>query len=87
MYLPWIEISEELGPQEVSYHQSFIWILRWIVELGHVNICVEVPMMPSHLVLPSRGHLEQVIHVFGYIKKNYNAEIVFYPSEPSVAHK
>ena len=43
--------------------------------------------MSSHLALPRRGHLEQVLHMFGYIKKHHNYEMVFDPSEPSVAHK
>ena len=42
MYRQDNDISEELGPQEASYYQSLIWILRWIVELGRVDICVEV---------------------------------------------
>ena len=52
-----------------------------------MDICVEVLMMSSHLELPRRGHLEQVLHMFGYIKKHHNAEMVFDPSEPSVAHE
>ena len=72
MYQPDIDISEELGPQEASYDQSLIGILRWILELGCVDIFVEVLMMSSHLALTRRGHIGQVIHKFGYIKKHHN---------------
>ena len=41
-------------------------------------------MMSSHLALPREGHLDQVFHVFGYLKKYHNAEMVFDPSDPVV---
>ena len=37
-----IDISEELGPHKSVYFQSLIVILRWMVELGRVDICTEV---------------------------------------------
>ena len=86
-YRPEIDISEDIGPQEASYHQSFIGIICCIVELGHVDIFVEVFMISSQLLLTRRFHIEQVLHMFGYLKKHHNAEMVFGPSEPSVAHK
>ena len=83
-YRPEIDTSDELGPQEASYYQSLIGILRWMVELGRVDMCVEVSMMSSHLALPRKGHLEQVIHIFGYLKKHHNAEMPFDPTEPDI---
>ena len=38
-YCPEINITEELGPEEGSYYQSLIGILRWMVELERVDIC------------------------------------------------
>ena len=55
-----------------------------MVELGRVDICLEVSMMLSHLALPRIGHLKQVLHIFGYLKQHHNAEIVFDPSDPVV---
>ena len=51
-YRPEIDITEELGEDESSYYQSLIGVLRWIVELGRVDICCEVSMLSSHLALP-----------------------------------
>ena len=62
---------------EASYFHSFIGILCWIVELGRADICVEVSMMSSHLALPRTGHMKEVYHIFAYLKKHYNAEMVF----------
>lgn len=41
-------------------------------------------MMLSHLALPRRGHLNQLYHIFAYLKKYHNAEMVFDPSDPTI---
>ena len=33
-----IDITEELGEDEYSYYKSLIGVLRWIVEIGRVDI-------------------------------------------------
>jgi hypothetical protein len=73
-----------LSPQEAAYFQSLIGILRWIVELGRVDICLEISMLSSHLVLPREGHLEQVFHIFAHLKKYHNTEVVYDPSDPVI---
>ena len=81
-YCPEIDVTEELGPDEASYYQSLIGVLRWMVELGRVDICTEVSMMSSHLALPRCGHLEALFHIFAYLKLHHNTEMVFDPTEP-----
>ena len=83
-YRPELDVSEELSPSDASYYQSLIGILRWIVELGRVDVCLEVSMMSSHLALPRKGHMEQVMQIFGYLKKYHNMELVFDPSNPTI---
>ena len=60
---------------------SLIGILRWIVELGRVDVCLEVSMMSSHMAMPREGHLSEVLHIFSYLRKYHNAEMVFDPSD------
>jgi hypothetical protein len=83
-YRPEIDVTRELTPDEASYYQSMIGILRWIVELGRVDICCEVSLLSSHLALPRKGHMEAVFHIFAYLNKHHNAEMVFDPSEPVI---
>jgi hypothetical protein len=83
-YRPEIDISRELVGDEASYFQSLIGILRWIVELGRVDICLEVSLLSSHLALPREGHLDAVYHIFAYLGKYHNAEMLFDPSLPQV---
>ena len=37
-------------------------MLRWAVELGHVDMLLEMAMMSTHLALSRIVHLEQVYH-------------------------
>jgi hypothetical protein len=57
-YRPEFDMTEELEGEEASYYQSLVGILRWMVELGRIDIITEVSMLASHLALPRRGHLE-----------------------------
>ena len=83
-YRPELDISPELGSIEASYFMSLIGILRWIVELGRVDVCLEVSMMSSHMAMPREGHLNEVLHIFSYLRKYHNAEMVFDPSDPDI---
>jgi hypothetical protein len=51
-YCRMLDVSPELDSRESSYYMSLIGILRWTVELGRVDICLEVSMLSSHLALP-----------------------------------
>jgi hypothetical protein len=80
-YRPKLDVTNELEPTDASYYQSLIGMLRWIVELGRVDICLECSILSSHLTLPREGHLQQVFHIFTYLKKHHNAELVFEPTQ------
>ena len=41
-------------------------------------------MLASHLAMPREGHMNEVLHIFTYLKKNHNAEMVFDPSDPEI---
>ena len=48
----------------------------------HFN--VEASMLSSHLAIPKEGHMKEIIHVFAYLKKHMNTEMVFDQSEPEI---
>ena len=83
-YRPELDLSRELNVANSAYYQSLIQILRWIVELGRVDVCLEVSMMSSQFALPREGHLEQVLLIFAYLKKYHNTELAYDPSDPVV---
>ena len=65
---PELDITPELDPSMASYYMSLIGILRWIVELGRVDICLEVSVMSSHMAMPREGHLAQLFLLFSYLE-------------------
>lgn len=59
-------------------------MLRWVVEIGRLDILLEVSMLSHHLALPREGHLEQALHIFGYLKEHPKRKIAFDPDHPEV---
>ena len=72
-----INVSSEMNAVDATYYQSFIRVVRWMVELGRVDICTEVSMLSSCLALPREGHLLQLFQMFSYLEKQHNCEMVF----------
>ena len=83
-YRPELDVSQELKAEGLSYYQELIGILRWAVELGRVDILLETSLMSTHLAMPRIGHLEQVIHIFGYLKEHPKRRLAFDPQHPRV---
>ena len=84
-YSPDEDISELLEPAEATYYMQLIGILRWMCELGRLDICCETSMLSSYSAMPRVGHLNAVLHVFGYLKKHANSRIIFDPAKPDMS--
>ena len=83
-YRPELDSSDELDVEDASLYQSLIGCLRWMVEMGRIDICCEVSMMSSHVAMPRQGHLQQLYQMFGYLKCHHNARIMMDPSYPEI---
>jgi hypothetical protein len=79
-YRPKLDVSLALGPEAANYYQSQIGVLRWVVELGRLDITTEVSMLSSHNALPRKGHLDAVFCIFSYLKTKTNARLVLDPT-------
>ena len=51
-YKPELNVTDELTPDDVSYYQQQNDILRWMVELGRIDICTEVSMLAAFTANP-----------------------------------
>ena len=71
------DISPALDATDTAYYQLLISVVRWMVELGRVDICTEVSILSSCLALPREGHLLQLFCMFSYLEKQHNCEMVF----------
>ncbi len=68
-YDPSTDLSDILDPDCSSFYhyQHLIGVMRWMVELGRIDIVTEVSMLSSYLACPHKGHLENALHVMGYL--------------------
>jgi hypothetical protein len=67
-YHPELDFTPYLQDDEISLYQSYISILYWIVELGHLDIYVHTSLLSSYMMHPRIGCMEALYHIFGYLK-------------------
>ena len=75
-YRPELDVTRELDHEGSSRYHQLIGMLRWAVELGRVDILLEVSLLSTHLANPREGHLEAVYNVFAYLNKQQHPPIV-----------
>ena len=79
-YRPELDTSLECDDDQGSYYQNLIGVLRWIVELGRIDINYEVSVLSQYLVNPRTGHLNQALHIFKYLDIHKESFIAFDPT-------
>jgi hypothetical protein len=75
-YRPELDVSALLSDEQANYFQNLIGILRWTVELGRIDIHVQVAQLSQYLAQPREGHLDAVFHIFAYLKKYSRSKLV-----------
>ena len=55
-----------------------------MVELGRINITIDVSMLLSCLALPREEHLKQMFCMFAFLEKQHNSEMVFDQTEHAI---
>ena len=61
-----------------------IGILRWAIELGRVDIHLEVSLMSAYQASPRRGHLEELLHIVAYLKHHPKLTLYFDPEHANM---
>ena len=82
-YRPELDLSPELGSKQLNYYQGLIGVLRWICEIGRIDILMPVSLLSRYLVSARQGHLEQVFHIFAYLKHHPRSTMVFDDTIPT----
>jgi hypothetical protein len=83
-YFPELDQTTELDDKRGTYYMGLIGVLRWTVELGRIDIAVDVSRMSSFMASPREGHLQQLFHIFAYLKNKPRSTLVFDDSYPDV---
>ena len=84
-YRPEIDVTEELGPDLLSRYLQLIGMLRWAVELGRLDIYLEVSLLSQYQASPRAGHLDALYHIFAYLRGHpIMGRIAYDPVQPKV---
>ncbi len=67
VHCPELDTSPELPSKHASYYQSLMGIYRWMIDLGRIDILIEVSMLPQHMALPQLRCLEADLDVMSYL--------------------
>jgi hypothetical protein len=62
-----LDATPKLKSERTTYFQGLIGVLRWIVDLGRLDIMVAVAMLSNHLMAPRQDHLKQCFHIFAFL--------------------
>ena len=80
-YRPDLDLTIFCTEKEHQFYQQLVGILRWMIELGRIDILTEVSLMSRYLAQPRIGHLHQLLHIFAYIKCNECPELCYDPTK------
>jgi hypothetical protein len=86
-YRPELDVSPVLHDTDANYFQNLIGVLRWAVELGRLDIYLEVALLSAYNAQPREGHLDAVLHMFAYLKKHPRSRIVFDDTYPDFGER
>ena len=79
-YRPELDSSDHCDDELVSVYQNLIGILRWLCELGRVDIHHETSLLSQYLAQPRQGHLTQALNIFFYLRHHSRC---WMPLDPS----
>jgi hypothetical protein len=83
-YRPEMDVTPELDAARMRYYQELIGVLRWICELGRIDILCSVAMLSHRLAMPREWYLDQCFQMFGYLKRHDRWMMVFDETEPNI---
>ena len=83
-YEPCMDVSPLLSTDEASYFQTSIGVMRWMVELGRMDVAVEVLQISSFLAMPRQEHLVNELLNMSYLRIKHNSRLVLDPNYPGI---
>ena len=83
-YSPELDVTTELNEDDITYFQELIGVLRWATEIGRVDILLEVSLLSQYQASPREGHLDQLLHIFSFLKKYPKLTLYMSPELPYI---
>ena len=87
-YRPELDTFMECTEYQASFYQNLIGVIRYAIELLHIDTLFEVSELSIHLGFPRTEHLMQDLHVFKYLEIHNANDEAFDPCYQRVtSHK
>ena len=67
-YRPEMDRSPLCTEKMTTLYQNCVGILRWMCELGQLDILHETSLLSQYLTSPREEHLDQAFNIFNYLK-------------------
>ena len=83
-YRPELDSSEICNEELMGMYQNLLGVLRWIIELGRIDIQLETSLLSQYLAQLSLGHLRQACNIFRYLKKVNSGYVVMDPTQSDI---
>ena len=84
-YKPELDSTPYASQEEADFFTTQIGVLQWANELGRIDIAAEVSMLASYRAAPRVGHVEALIHLWGWVMKHDRSKLVFDDALPKEA--
>ncbi|CAJ1940853.1 unnamed protein product [Cylindrotheca closterium] len=75
-YKPELDSTAFVNDDTAILYMQLIGILRWLVELGCLDVAAKVSMLSSYNVMPCEGHFHAALHIFAYLQKHPDCILV-----------
>ena len=82
-----MDCTGELKADGLQFYQELIGSLSWSIEIIRVVVLFETGILSKHLVLSCEFHLEQVLHIIGYLKRHKKLRFLFDSGYPTTNEK
>ncbi len=79
-----MDISPALNPDITSYYQSLIGVMCWMVELGCIDITMEISLLLSHSAPPRESHMDAALHIMADFGLHHNSHLCMDPTYPDI---
>lgn len=86
-YRPELDTSPFCNPQQHNMFQCLIGMLRWLIELGRIDVLLETSQLSLYSASPRLGHLHQALHIFHYLNRHNTSWIPMDPQKLNLEYK
>ena len=83
-FVPELDGSNELEPEDTTLHQEMAGMLQWATESGRVDILHEIPVLSQHRASPWINHTKQLLAAFSCLECRCELSPHMDPHSPDV---